>query len=472
VPPPHPRAAHRPGRPMRRAAAALALALVCSMLGAAAPAAGDSEGPSTTTGATKGVATGATTAATVTPGDFTGYGFDQCLAPTQRSMNAWMRSSPFLAAGIYISGKSRACREQPNLTPTWISTQLAKGWRLLPITLGPQASCQPRFPRYSDDVKIDPAPGADASYAAALAQGLAEASTTVVDAQALGIPAGSTLWYDLEGFDVTNRDCRESALRFLSGWTTRLHELGYVSGVYSSAGSGIKALDDARALRPGLIALPDRIWIARWDGVADTSTSYIREDGWRPGGRMKQYVGGHDETWGGVTINIDRNFLDLGQGSVAAPETHCGGVRVDFAKYSRVTGTSSGLKSKALRCLLGEQGYPVTRTTTGRRGSLPPAMQAWQQAHGFAVTSSWQRKHWVALLSAGARPAQKIGSAGEGVFRLQRALNAATTARLPVTGVYDAATDAAARAWQKQHGLPVTGVVAGASWKRLQSGGR
>ena len=185
-----------------------------------------------------------------TPGDFTGYGFDQCLAPTQKAMNRWLKTSPFLAVGIYISGTSRACREQPNLTPEWVSTQLAKGWRLLPITLGPQASCQPRFPRYDDDVKIDPTPGADKPYAAAHAQGLAEASTTVADAQALGLVAGSTLWYDLEGFDHDNTHCRESALRFLSGWTTRLHELGYVSGVYSSVGSGIKALDDARVRGP------------------------------------------------------------------------------------------------------------------------------------------------------------------------------------------------------------------------------
>ena len=71
----------------------------------------------------------------VTPGDFTGYGFDQCLGPTQSAMNRWLTHSPFLSVGIYISGDSRACRSQPNLTPRWISTQLRKGWRLLPITL-------------------------------------------------------------------------------------------------------------------------------------------------------------------------------------------------------------------------------------------------------------------------------------------------------------------------------------------------
>ena len=77
----------------------------------------------------------------------------------RRRWTAGCSSSPFLAVGIYISGDSRACRNQPNLTPTWVSTQLASGWRLLPITLGPQASCQPRFPRYGDDETISPARG-------------------------------------------------------------------------------------------------------------------------------------------------------------------------------------------------------------------------------------------------------------------------------------------------------------------------
>ena len=152
----------------------------------------------------------------VTPGDFTGYGFDQCLAPEQWKMNRWLNYSPFLSVGIYISGDSRACRDQPNLTPKWISTQLAKGWRLLPITLGPQASCQPRFPRYSDDVKINPKPGDNGKYFAARTMGTAEANKAVADAQRLGIVERSTLWYDLEGFDSSNTPCRESALAFLS----------------------------------------------------------------------------------------------------------------------------------------------------------------------------------------------------------------------------------------------------------------
>src|SRR3712207_3723684 len=123
-----------------------------------------------------------------TPGNFTGYGFDQCLAPTQSAMDAWLEHSPFWAVGIYISGESRACRDQPNLTPRWISTQLEKGWRLLPITLGPQASCSDRFPRYGTDETIDPSPGSN--YADARGQGRREAVDAVSVARSLGIVEG------------------------------------------------------------------------------------------------------------------------------------------------------------------------------------------------------------------------------------------------------------------------------------------
>ena len=388
-------------------------------------------------------------------------------------MNRWLTHSPFLAVGIYISGNSRACRDQPNLTPQWISTQLAKGWRLLPITLGPQASCQPRFPRYQDDPKINPKRGTDGLYQWARDQGAAEAVKTVGVAQSLGIAAGSTLWYDLEGFNDNLGDCRESALAFLSTWTDQLHALGYRSGVYSSAGSGIQILDDARVDRPGQFSLPDQIWIARWDGYANTSTSYLRSDGWLPGGRMKQYQGGHDETWGGVRINIDRNWIDLGLGSVAARETHCGGVRVSYWRYPALVPGATAKVVPALQCLLKEQGsYDGPISGTYDQATVTAA-GAWMTAHGFPAQAKFAPRHWVSLLSVGAKPVLKTGSAGPDVRRLQRALSAADgTARVTATGVFDALTGAALSAWQAKVGLPVTGVVAPSTWRKLWQGVR
>jgi hypothetical protein len=412
----------------------------------------------------------------VTPGNFKGYGFDQCLAPDQQKMNKWLQHSPFLAAGIYISGDSRACRNQPNLTPKWIATQLGKGWKLLPITLGPQASCQPRFPRYKDDFKIDPSPGGANRYPKARAMGEAEAEKTVRAAKALGITPRSTLWYDLEGFDVTNRHCRESALAFLSTWTRRLHELNYVSGVYSSAGSGIKALDDARVNRPKAFRLPDRIWIARWDGVANTSTSYIREDGWRPGHRVKQYQGGHDEVWGGVRINIDRNFLDLGRGSVAPAETHCGGVNINFRQYQPLRPAASGTtpppaKVRALQCLLKEKGLFPGKINGVYSGKVVEAVRAWHAKYDFGSSDNWSRRDWMTIHTHGRWPVLKFGSLGPYVRRVQRALNAASLEnRLPITGVYDGRTVTAVRKYQAKLRLPVSGITNGITWTRLRAG--
>lgn len=403
-----------------------------------------------------------------TPGAFTGYGFDQCRTPAQASMDAWLNSSPFMAVGVYISGNSRACRSQPNLTPTWVSTQLAGGWRILPITLGPQSSCVGRFPRYTDDPTISTS--STNAYAAARAQAAAEVATAIQAASALGIVPGSTLYYDLEGWsDWTNGPCREAALAFLSTWTQQVRANGYVSGVYSSAGSGMKILDQARMQARTDVTLPDQIWLARYDNVAGTSsTQYISDDGWQ-GQRIKQFQGGHDETWGGVKINIDRNYLNVGGGSRAAVESHCGGVQVDFADYPKLVRGTSRPEVRALKCLLREQGIRITSLSPYFGSGLSRAMNTWQRANGFAATAKWQRGHWTALISRGGSGVLKTGSTGGSVWRLQRALNAKMI-DAPVNGVFDAATDAAVRTYQRQRGQAVTGVVTAGTWGVLYAG--
>ena len=228
---------------------------------------------------------------------------------------------------------------------------------------------------------------------------------------------GSTLWYDLEGYDVTNGPCRESSLWFLSAWTQQLHALGYVSGVYSSAGSGIKSLDDARVLRPGVFTLPDQIWIARWDGQANTSTTYIRDDGWMPGRRMKQFQGGHNETWGGVTINIDRNYLDLSSGTAPAPApaSHCHGTPVDLPNYQRLKSrpashTPNRAQVTALKCLLKEQGVFHGRLEGTWTHRLTKSVKQWQRQVGLRRTAMFSRSAWMTLLSAGPATVLNLGS--------------------------------------------------------------
>ena len=401
-----------------------------------------------------------------TPGNFTGYGFDQCIAPTQAAMDAWLTSSQFWAVGIYISGDSRACPTQPNLTSTWISAQLRNGWRLLPLTVGPQASCSTRD-SYAGEVKINPDPAGD--YAAALLQGRLEAVKTIRAARALGISAKSTLWYDIEAFSIAGTKCRESALTFLSGWTRALHNFNYVSGVYSSAASGIKMLDDAAAAG-SRHTMPDRVWIADWNGRANLNSVYVRSTSWMPHRRVHQYRGGHLERHGGVTINIDSNFMSLGRGSFARQLRPACGVGVDLADFHTLRRGNKGAEVKALKCMLKLKGLFGGRMYPGFNRRTAVAVKAFQRANGIAVSGVATLRTWTALHTAGRVQLLKYGSAGNPVRRLQRGLNAAVNAHLEITGVFAGPTLKAVRAYQHKRGLPGTGVVTSDTWVQLQRG--
>jgi hypothetical protein len=239
------------------------------------------------------------------PGSFTGEGFDACTAPSSDQMSAWLSSSPYQALGVYIGGVNRAC-DQPNLTADWVSTVTAAGWHLFPLYVGTQAPCS----NFNTVLSTDPA--------TAYATGVSEADDAVAQAQAVGIPAASVIFNDMEAYDNTNASCSTGVLNYISGWTTELHNRGYLSGEYSSAGSGITDLVDQ--VGTGNYALPDDIDFAWWNDVADTDGgSYIPAGDWSEHQRIHQFHGGEDETYGGVTINVDGNSLDVGGGSVTAP---------------------------------------------------------------------------------------------------------------------------------------------------------
>jgi len=426
----------------------------------------------------------ATTPNPVTPGNMVGYGFDQCEAPSQAAMTAWLNSSPFRAVGIYMSGALRYCQAQTNLTPTWVATQLATGWHLLPVHLGAQASCTTRARYQNDKISAD----ATNTYATARSQGRAEANAAVTAARALGITAQSTLYYDLESFNAGIASCRDSSLWFLSAWTRQLHNSGYVSGVYSSAGSGIKILDDARVTPGNPVTLPDQIWIADWNQVADTNSTYIRPDGW-VGHRIHQYQGGHSETWGGVTINIDRNYLDLsGAGTTTPPpppppapastdsssklsDPRCTPASISRTAYRYTAPRQRTWLYVPLQCLLKQQGLFTAPVTGVWNPATTAAVKAWQQRVRHPVQRAFTQSDWTSLLAAGnSRAVLTAWSRNPDVVRVQRALNAAGAPRLSVTGVYNRATRSAVGAYQRRTGIKPTQVVAQLTWAALMKG--
>ena len=224
---------------------------------------------------------------------FTGLGFDACTAPSSSAMAAWNASSPYQAIGVYIGGLNRGC-SQPNLTSSWVSRQVEAGWYLIPTYVGLQAPTS----ACSSCAKISPSQ--------ATAQGNAAASDAVAQAAALGMSPGSPIYNDMEAYTQTS-SASDATLAFLEAWTEKLHSLGYVSGVYSSSGSGIEDLVDQ--IGTGYV-LPDQLWFANWNGQANATDPYVPSNAWTNHQRIHQYRGGHDERYGGVTINIDNNYVD------------------------------------------------------------------------------------------------------------------------------------------------------------------
>jgi peptidoglycan hydrolase-like protein with peptidoglycan-binding domain len=172
-----------------------------------------------------------------------------------------------------------------------------------------------------------------------------------------------------------------------------------------------------------------------------------------------------------VRINIDRNYLDLGKGSYAVRENHCDNTRISYWRYRSLLPGATTKQVPALQCLLKEKGaYDGPLSGTYDEATVAAA-GAWMAAHGFATQAKFAPRHWVALLSEGGKPVLKVGSAGSDVRRLQRALAAADpNARLTASGVFDAPTDTALRAWQQTIGLAVTGVAAPNTWRKLWAG--
>jgi hypothetical protein len=348
--------------------------------------------------------------------EFTGLGFDACAAPSSRAMSAWS-ASPYRAIGVYIGGLNRGC-SQPNLTASWVAAQTAAGWHLIPTYVGLQApttSC-------SSCARLSPG--------SAALQGGAAASDAVNQARIAGIGAGSPIYFDMESYTRT-ASASSATLTFLAAWTSRLHALGYDSGVYSSSASGIADLV-SRLASP--YSHPDDIWIANWNGRATATDPYVPASAWSDHQRIHQYRGGHDETYGGVTINIDNNYVE---GATAGASSSSDDPRGGFdALSSPAPGqvTISGWafdpnaprKPLSIRAYLGgkrgEGGagrYDLGPIALGQRDDVAALYPRAGAAHGFeqsfAVVGSGRQRVCVYALDIGPGSDKLLGCRDVGV---------------------------------------------------------
>jgi hypothetical protein len=234
------------------------------------------------------------------PGGVTGLsrlkGIDACTAPSLDQMRAFWNNTPYGDIGIYLGGVNRAC-DQPNLTQSWVSQAVDIGWSFLPIWVGPEAPCfSGSITKFSNDPTT------------AVAQGRQEAADAIAAAKAVGFASGSVVYYDMERYGTT---CSDAVQAFIGGWTSALHGAGWKAGMYGSCVN----VGDFAAAAPQ----PDALWFAHWDGQpgpADPNCPATQP--WSTDRLIKQWQGGHPETWNGVTLEVDSDCAD----GIVAPTAH------------------------------------------------------------------------------------------------------------------------------------------------------
>ena len=224
-------------------------------------------------------------------------GFDKCTAAPASQMQTWWNNSPFYDVNIYMSGRNRGC-SQAQLTAAWINQVSAMGWGFIPTIVGYQSPCSvcTSCQKHSSDP------------ATAETQGRGEADIAIADATNLGLLQGTVLYYDMERYDDVSGTgaCSTPTKAFLKGWTDRLKETGYISGVYGSPfnanGDWINIPEASRM---------DAVWLARWNNIMSVwGVAPLPNNVWTNHQRIHQWLGPRDETWGGVTFNIDNNISD------------------------------------------------------------------------------------------------------------------------------------------------------------------
>lgn len=228
-----------------------------------------------------------------------GQGFDNCTLPSVSQMQTWWGNSPYSTINIYLGGISAAC--PMNRDAAWLYQVAKQGWSFILTWVGPQAPCT----SFNHPMSRDPA--------TAKQQGRNNADAAVATAKQRGFLGDLVIYYDLESYSRGKGDpgCRAAVDSFMQGWVEGIHALGHTAGAYGAACTSFMSewADNDDPL--------DNVWIAHWNNKfeydPDTTvwdTPCLSNDLWVNNQRLKQYTGGHKETWGGLRMSIDSNVLE------------------------------------------------------------------------------------------------------------------------------------------------------------------
>jgi hypothetical protein len=222
-------------------------------------------------------------------------GFDRACAPSEGTMLNWWSNSPYYYVGIYIGGVNRSCRDNTNLTATWVRDVNTTGmnWSFIPLYVGLQDPCTPPslgFSTFSTD------------SATAASQGTNDANLAINDAEGLGF-TDSIIYFDLESWGGTGGSCLSSAEAFISAWDDQLQSKGWTAGVYGS-GSG-SAMDALYNTGDG----PNAADLADYNDVnSPWGVSGVPNSDWEYDYRMHQYHADTSATTcnGGICLTVDK----------------------------------------------------------------------------------------------------------------------------------------------------------------------
>lgn len=242
-----------------------------------------------------GIAAQTSMAATTWPAQktFTGRAFDTCTAPSLSTMKAW-HTGFYGAAAVYVGGKNRGCA-QPNLTASWVKSVSALGWKLIPLYVGAQPSCQTG----SNPEKM--------TSANAASLGASDGADAVAKASALGMKPGSAIYLDMEPYDTTNKACNDAVLTYVRSFDKVLRTKVYRAGYYGFTSSSAKAI----ATATDKTDLPGNLWYALWDKQNTTTADWPwGATQFTDHSRAHQYMVNSKEAHGGVTLTVDRDAWD------------------------------------------------------------------------------------------------------------------------------------------------------------------